>query len=57
MKVELGGIDATTINGMSGGWSYTLNLATAKTGVSLFRTATRWTRRRSTSSTSTAECS
>ena len=35
LQVTLGGIDATTINGMSGGWSYTLNLATAQTGVSL----------------------
>ncbi len=35
LQVSLGGIDANTINGMSGAWSYTLNLGTARSGVSL----------------------
>ncbi len=35
LKVTLGGVDANVINGMSGGWRYTLNLASAQTGVAL----------------------
>ena len=36
LQVSLGGVSSTSVtNGMSGGWSYTLNLATAQTGVSL----------------------
>ncbi len=35
LQVTLGGIDATVINGMSGAWTYTLNLAAAESGVKL----------------------
>ena len=35
LNVRLGGVDATTVTNMSGGWVYTFNLATAQTGVSL----------------------
>ena len=35
MQVTLGGVDANTISGISGGWSYTLNLAAASSGVKL----------------------
>ena len=35
LQVTLGGVDATAITGLSGGWSYTLNLAAAETGVKL----------------------
>ena len=35
LQVTLGGVDANAITGMSGGWSYTLNLAAAETGVKL----------------------
>jgi len=35
LQVSLGGVDANAITGMSGGWSYTLNLAAPETGVSL----------------------
>ena len=35
LQVTLGGVDANAISGMSGGWSYTLNLAAAETGVKL----------------------
>ena len=32
LQVTLGGVDANAITGMSGGWSYTLNLAAAESG-------------------------
>jgi VCBS repeat-containing protein len=35
LQVSLGGVDATTISGISGGWSYTLSLGAATTGVKL----------------------
>ncbi len=35
LQVTLGGVDANAITGMSGGWSYTLSLAGAETGVVL----------------------
>jgi hypothetical protein len=35
LQVTLGGVNNTLINGMSGGWSYTLNLAAAESGVAL----------------------
>ena len=35
LQVTLGGVDATAISGMSGGWSAALNLAAAENGVSL----------------------
>lgn len=35
LQVSLGGINATAISGMSGGWSSLLNLAAAETGVKL----------------------
>ena len=35
LKVTLGGVDANVINGMSGGWRYTLTLASAQTSVAL----------------------
>jgi hypothetical protein len=35
LQVTLGGVDANTITGISGGWSYTLNLASASSGVKL----------------------
>ena len=35
LQVTLGSTTATAVTGMSGGWSYTLNLAAAETGVKL----------------------
>jgi hypothetical protein len=35
LQVTLGGVDATALSGMSGGWSYTLNLAAAESDVKL----------------------
>jgi hypothetical protein len=35
LQVALGGVDANAITGISGGWSYTLNLSVAESGVSL----------------------
>ncbi len=35
LQVTLGGVDSNAITGMSGGWSYSLNLAAAESGVSL----------------------
>jgi hypothetical protein len=35
LQITLGGVNNNTISGMSGGWSYTLNLAAATTGVNL----------------------
>jgi hypothetical protein len=35
LQVVVGGIDATSVTGISGGWRYTLNLPTASNGVSL----------------------
>jgi Big-like domain-containing protein/peptidase M28-like protein len=35
LQVTLGGVDANPVSGMSGGWSTTLDLATAESGVAL----------------------
>ncbi len=35
LQVVVGGVDATSVTGISGGWRYTLNLPTASNGVSL----------------------
>jgi hypothetical protein len=35
LQITLGGVNANTINGMSGGWSYNLSLASAESGVAV----------------------